>query len=257
MFLLKICLHSSCELWTSLKDMLLILTSMFHHSLKRCQWLARRLWCYARDYLTPGICSFIMTVCYGEIDVISRQNHSSRVMIYVNHPKGETPMMTSSNGNIFRVTGSLCGEIPGHPVNSPHRGQWRGALMFSLIYAWRNGWVNSRDAGYLRRYCAYNDVTVMLSTWVTSSKQCINVYDTCTSAVLTGFLVTQEVVQLLWCLQAQQSTPHVNAKLPVFFPRQAMSVVIIETPKSLVTVCEGRWAWIWVNNAYKHVSLNT
>ena len=22
------------------------------------------------------------------------------------------------------------------PVNSPHKGQWRGALMFSLIYAW-------------------------------------------------------------------------------------------------------------------------
>ena len=33
------------------------------------------------------------------------------------------------------------------PVNSPHRGQWRGALVFSLICAWTNGWVNSRDAG--------------------------------------------------------------------------------------------------------------
>ena len=25
------------------------------------------------------------------------------------------------------------------PVNSPHKGQWRGALMFSLIYGWTNG----------------------------------------------------------------------------------------------------------------------
>ena len=25
------------------------------------------------------------------------------------------------------------------PVNSPHKGQWRGALMFSLICAWING----------------------------------------------------------------------------------------------------------------------
>ena len=25
------------------------------------------------------------------------------------------------------------------PVNSPYKGQWRGALMFSLIFAWRNG----------------------------------------------------------------------------------------------------------------------
>ena len=29
------------------------------------------------------------------------------------------------------------------PVNSPHKGQWRGALMFSLICAWMNGWVST------------------------------------------------------------------------------------------------------------------
>ena len=28
------------------------------------------------------------------------------------------------------------------PVKSPHKGQWRGALMFSLICAWINGSVN-------------------------------------------------------------------------------------------------------------------
>ena len=47
------------------------------------------------------------------------------------------------------------------PVNSPHKGQWRGALMFSLICAWTNGWVNNRDAGDLRRYCAHYDVIVI------------------------------------------------------------------------------------------------
>ena len=47
------------------------------------------------------------------------------------------------------------------PVNSPHKGQWRGALMFSLICVWINGWVNNREAGDLRRYCAHYDVTVM------------------------------------------------------------------------------------------------
>ena len=36
------------------------------------------------------------------------------------------------------------------PVNSPHKGQWRGALMFSLIYAWIIGWINTREAGDLR-----------------------------------------------------------------------------------------------------------
>ena len=71
-------------------------------------------------------------------------------------------MMTSSNGNISRVTGPLWGESTGHlSVNSPHKGQWRGALMFSLIYAWTNGWAKYRDAGDLRRHCTHYDVTVI------------------------------------------------------------------------------------------------
>ena len=41
------------------------------------------------------------------------------------------------------------------PVNSPHQGQWRGALMFSFICAWTNGSVNNRDAGDLRRHNAH------------------------------------------------------------------------------------------------------
>ena len=47
------------------------------------------------------------------------------------------------------------------PVNSPHKGQWRGALMFSLICTRVNGWVNNREAGELRRYRAHYDVIVM------------------------------------------------------------------------------------------------
>ena len=70
-------------------------------------------------------------------------------------------MMTSSNGNIFRVTGLLCREFTGQLVNSPQKGQWRGALMFSLMYAWTNGWVNNRDAGDLIRYHSHCDVTLM------------------------------------------------------------------------------------------------
>ena len=50
------------------------------------------------------------------------------------------------------------------PVNSPHKGQWRGALMFSLICAWIKGWVNNGEAGDLRRYRAHYDVTVMNCT---------------------------------------------------------------------------------------------
>ena len=48
------------------------------------------------------------------------------------------------------------------PVNSPHKGQWRGAMMFSLTCAWINDWVNNREAGDLRRHRAHYDVTVMV-----------------------------------------------------------------------------------------------
>ena len=47
------------------------------------------------------------------------------------------------------------------PVNSPHKGQWLGALIFSVICVWINGWVNNREAGDLRRCRAHYDVTVM------------------------------------------------------------------------------------------------
>ena len=50
-------------------------------------------------------------------------------------------------------------------VRSPHNGQWRGALVYSLICAWTNGWVNSRDAGDLWRHRAYYDVTVMMNQY--------------------------------------------------------------------------------------------
>ena len=47
------------------------------------------------------------------------------------------------------------------PVNSPHKGQWRTALMFTLICVWINGCVNNREAGDLRCYYAHYGVTVM------------------------------------------------------------------------------------------------
>ena len=47
------------------------------------------------------------------------------------------------------------------PVNSPHKDQWCGALMFSLICAWINVWVNNCKAGDLRHHRTHYDVTVM------------------------------------------------------------------------------------------------
>ena len=50
------------------------------------------------------------------------------------------------------------------PVNNPHKGQWRWALMFSLICARINGWVKTREAGDLRWHRAHYDVIVMTCT---------------------------------------------------------------------------------------------
>ena len=52
------------------------------------------------------------------------------------------------------------------PVNSPHKGQWRGALMFSLICTRISCWVNNGDAGDLRHQRVHYDVTVM---WISNN----------------------------------------------------------------------------------------
>ena len=52
-------------------------------------------------------------------------------------------MMTSSNGNIFRVTHT-------HTRTHTHKGQWRGALMFSVICAWTSSWANNQDADEMK-----------------------------------------------------------------------------------------------------------
>ena len=70
---------------------------------------------------------------------------------------GTHHMMTTSNGN-FSLLLVLCEGNP--PVT--HKCQWHGALTFSLIFAWTNGWTNNRDAGNWRRHRAQYGVTVML-----------------------------------------------------------------------------------------------
>ena len=68
-------------------------------------------------------------------------------------------MMMSTYGNIFRITAN-----GNHwsPVNSHYKCQWRRALMFSVMYAWKSGSANNWDASDLRCHGAYCDITVML-----------------------------------------------------------------------------------------------
>ena len=47
------------------------------------------------------------------------------------------------------------------PLNSSHKGRWRGALLFSLFCTWTNGYVNNQYVGDSRRHRAHCGVTVM------------------------------------------------------------------------------------------------
>ena len=58
----------------------------------------------------------------------------------------------------FSAQLALCAGNSPTPVNSRHKGQWRGALMFFFICVWINGWVNNREAGDLRRHHGHHDV---------------------------------------------------------------------------------------------------
>ena len=77
------------------------------------------------------------------------------------------------------------GGIHRSPVNSPHKGQWRGALMFSCASV--NAWVNNLGAGDLRRHRDHYDVTVMIQ----NNPQQI-------SAILLCFVLSWLCCRSLW-----------------------------------------------------------
>ena len=83
-------------------------------------------------------------------------------------------------------------------VNSPHKGQWCGALMFSFIYAWINTRVNNREAGDLRLYRDHYGVTVM---WTAPRTQKSNLRASITVHILHG--VTPWSVKM-WTVQPKE-----------------------------------------------------
>ena len=72
-------------------------------------------------------------------------------------------MMTSPNGNIFRVTGPLRGEFTDHRwiprTKASNAELW--CFLWSAPELYINDWVNNREAGDLRRHLAHCDVSVM------------------------------------------------------------------------------------------------
>ena len=72
---------------------------------------------------------------------------------------------------------ALCAGNSPVPVNSPHRGQWRGALMFSLICTRIKDWVSNPEAGDLERHRGHYDVNVMnKNVLLTLTSMCLYMY---------------------------------------------------------------------------------
>ena len=75
------------------------------------------------------------------------------------HPNARVSLMvTSSNGNIFRVTGPFGG-------NPPMTGWFPHKASDAELWCFINGWANNRDAADLRRHRGHYDVTVMCRHW--------------------------------------------------------------------------------------------
>ena len=99
-------------------------------------------------------------------------NCSFYLIILKNHYWGTIPffflfllcnsnIMTSWDGNIFRVTGPLCGEFTGHRWISHTKANDTELWCWFWICAWINDWVNNPEAGDLRRRRDHYDGTVM------------------------------------------------------------------------------------------------
>ena len=89
------------------------------------------------------------------------------------------------------------------PVNSSHRDHWCGALLFSLICAWLNGWVNNREAGDLRRHHAHFDVIVIL------------MFDKCVLCFYLYYYVVQDFA--CWCPVAHSSMTSADTVLNIMY----------------------------------------
>ena len=84
-----------------------------------------------------------------------------------------------------------------HQVRSSleFKSQWRGALIFSLLCVWINGWVKNRKAGDLRRYRSHYDVTVMYYLWWTTKMICY----TCFLSGIQRFQAWQSPAWIHFC----------------------------------------------------------
>ena len=131
-------------------------------------------------------------------------------------------MLTSSNGNIFRLTGHLCGEFTGPGEFPTQRPVTRSFYGFFFICAWINGWVNNRGAGDLRRSRAHYDVNVMLHSLILKMRT---------------WLVRQIwlTVNIVWTYSVLCRRHDSKINIPTDFPALPVSIPTGESSMSLST----------------------
>ena len=134
--------------------------------------------------------------------------------------------MTSSYGDIFHVTGHLCGEFNGHRW-IPHTKTSDVELWyFSLICAWNNSWTNNGHPNYLRRHHAHCDVTVMTTLTTQRLGSALRIIGPLwwDPPVTGGFLVKSISPAEFWCLLScqPQNTVDKIVKLSVIWDMTLM-----------------------------------
>ena len=133
--LLALCCIYDIEDWDSNDETSLILSqwqhSFYMKSRRCCHW--KEVYSNAKN----GLCTAQYLLYYG---TLYRENNGLRLFA-VNR--------RAAHALLMRYWPFVRG-IHRSPVNSPHKGQWHGALMFSLICTWMNDWINNREAGDLR-----------------------------------------------------------------------------------------------------------
>ena len=128
--------------------------------------------------------------------------------------------MMSSKGNIFRVTGRLCGKFTGHRWIPHTKASDVGLLMFSLFCDWINSWVNNCEAVDLRRHHAHYDVIVMCWVIVWHREGGTQLSEPMLTQFLGGYM---ELTKPIWFLNSTCSIliyiVYINCRGIVMFPR--------------------------------------
>ena len=127
------------------------------------------------------------------------------------------------------------------PVNSPYKGQWCGALMFSFICAWINGWANIREAGDLRPHRAHYDIIVMFLCILILARSFVSSFIHIRSIFPNKFPSHTQHTRLLFPSKSSFKSHIVNDfSQKVLLPNSPMKTLFRLIP-SFVLRCIDRW----------------